>query len=332
MMTPYVDGNHTDENVQVVATTFSNSLIISIVYGIIEVFGLCGNILVILTVCSGTHRLQTNYYRLVFHLAVCSIILLLFGNVLFTIGPWLGTRYWSSPLWELSCTVIQPIVSFIFTTELGLLVIIAILRHRAIAQPFQPNVTVKKLKYTIILIYIAPFLINIPTFLSKQTVGRECTNKWKKNIYYYIFDWVLSLVCTLIPMIFLTVLYTKMCYSMARHQRNLRRLFAPEVTNSTNISGKSVANKHYHLRLKNNFKMVIVSMIVLAQFFIAVIPISVLGKLVAHGREEDKFHMIWALPMYLLVSCSFNPIVYGIGDKTIRAGYKTALRKLISCK
>ena len=286
-----------------------------------------------MAVCSGPRRLQTNYYRLVFHLAMCDIVLLLSGNILFTIGPWMGTEYWSSHLGNASCTIISPMVNCIFTTELGLLVIIAILRHRAVVQPFRPTVTGKKLKYFIIFLYIAPFLINIPVFLSQQVSGEECTNKWRKSIYYYIFDWVLNLIITIIPMMFLIVLYTKMCCSMALHRKNLSRLFPRlEIKNLAKDRAKSTTKRHQYLHMEKNFKMIIVSVIVLAQFFTAVLPICVLDKLVAHGREEDKYHLIWLMPMYFLMSCSFNPIVYGIGDKTIRAGYKTAFRKIFSCK
>jgi hypothetical protein len=71
---------------------FPNTLIVSICYAIIEVFGLCGNIPVILTVYSGRRRFQANYYRLVFHLAICDTLLLLSGNLMFTVGPWMENQ------------------------------------------------------------------------------------------------------------------------------------------------------------------------------------------------------------------------------------------------
>jgi hypothetical protein len=79
--------------------------------------------------------------------------------------------------------------------------------------------------------------------------------------------------------------------------------------------------------------MINVSMVVLAQFFTAVAPECVLGRLnSAFGGDEYQFHLMWMMPVYFLVSCSFNPIVYGIGDKTFHEGYKITLRKICACK
>ena len=85
---------------------FPNTLIISICYAIIEVFGLCGNILVILTVYSGRRRFQSNNYRLVFHLAICDILFLLTGNLMFTVEPWMENQYWSNNMRTVLCVII----------------------------------------------------------------------------------------------------------------------------------------------------------------------------------------------------------------------------------
>ena len=323
---------HNDTGAVKMDIIFSTKLIVSICYAIIEIFGLCGNILVILTVCSGWRRLQTNYYRLVFHLAICDIFLLLAGNLLFTLGPWLENQYWPSNLGTITCIIIFPLVGCIFTTELALLVVIAILRHKAVTQPLRPRISRKKLQYIIALVHIVPLFLNIPTFLSQQVTRELCTTRWKDNMYYYVYTWILDLAITLLPMLFLVVLYTKMCYSLALHQKNLKTLFSPEATSLTNDQQDRRTKSHYYFRTEKNAKMIIISVIVVAQFFTAVLPIRVLGKLVAHGREEDQFHLVWMMPLYFLVSCSFNPIVYGFGDKTIRDGYKLALNKIFSCK
>jgi hypothetical protein len=164
---------------------FPNTLIILICYAIIEVFGLCGNILVILTVCSGRRRFQSNYYRLVFHLAICDTLLLLTGNLMFTVGPWMENQYWFNNMRTVLCVIISPLIGCLFTTELAILVVIAILRHKAVTQPLQPRLSGKKLQYIIALLYIGPLFFNIPTFLSQQfTSAGLCTNKWEDYIYF----------------------------------------------------------------------------------------------------------------------------------------------------
>ena len=311
----------------------STNLITTICYGIIGLFGLCGNILVIWTLCKGRRRLQTNYYRLVFHLAICDITLLLIGNAFFTVEPWLEKQFWFSEIRMISCIIVFPLLSCIYTTVLALLVVIAILRHKAITRPFEPSLTARKLRYVIILVYITPLFLHVPQFFSQQYVDKLCINKWSSSIFYHVYSWTIDLGIIFIAMIFLLVLYTKMCYAMALHQKNIRTLFSPQITRPGRTPEIDHVNKvANYFRVGKNAKMIIVSVIVLAQFFIAVLPIRVLGKIVAHGSKEDEFHMRWMLPLYFLVSCSFNPIVYAFGDKTILEGYKTVLSNLFSCK
>jgi hypothetical protein len=211
--------------------------------------------------------------------------------------------------------------------------VIAILRHKAVTQPLQPRLSWKKLQYIIALLYIAPLFVNFPKFLSQQFEASSelCSNKWEDNIYFFIYDWILNIGETLVFMVFLIVLYAKMCYSLVLHQNNLRRLFSPQTTNISDDAAKRATTSHQHLRIEKNTKMITVSVVVLAQFFIAVFPLSVLGRMVAHDREDAQFHVIWSMPLYFLLSCSFNPIVYGISDKTIREGYKMGLKKLCCC-
>ena len=182
----------------VLEINFSNKLIVSICYAIIEVFGLCGNILVILTVYSGRRRFQSNYYRLVFYLAICDILLLLSGNLIFTVGPWIENQYLSNSLRTVSCVIISPLVSSLFNAELAILVVIAILRHKAVTQPLQPRLSGKRLRYIIALLYIVPLFFNMPTFLSQQfTSSGLCTNKWEDNIYFSIYGWIANIAIIL---------------------------------------------------------------------------------------------------------------------------------------
>ena len=316
----------------------SVAMIVTIIYAIIEIFGLCGNILVLLTVIYGQRRFQTHYYRLVFHLAICDIFLLLVGNVFFIVAPWLKDQNWSSSLGTATCHMILPLVGCVFITELALLVIIGILRHQAVTKPLEPRLSGRKLKYIITLVYIAPLFFYFPVFFSQQVTNEEygyyvCESKWKDNLYFNIFSWILSVSLTFIPMVFLIVLYTKMCYSITLHQKNLKKLFSAETTHLTgNLNtAHHISIRHRQLHVEKNTKMIIVSVIVLLQFLIAVVPVQVLSNLVLLGREDDKFHLVWMLPLYFLVSCSFNPIVYGFGDKTIRKGYKEIGKKIFSC-
>ena len=249
MNEPYYD-KHTESFEREV--NFSKKLIVSVVYAIIEVFGVCGNVLVILTICCGRRRFQTNYYRLVFQLAICDIVLLLTGNLMLTISPWIENHYWSNELMNAVCVKVFPLVVCLFHTELLLRITIALLRYKAVTQPFRPKTGAKKLKYIIAFAYIFPIFFSIPKFLSQQVKDADlCRRRWEDhNIYYNIYYFIDNVAVILVSLMFLVVLYTKMCYSIALHQKDLKNLSFCDV-------GNYHSQIHHHLCREKNTKMIV---------------------------------------------------------------------------
>jgi hypothetical protein len=157
--------------------------------------------------------------------------------------------------------------------------VIAILRHKAVTQPLQPRLSGKRLQYIIALLYIVPLFFIMPTFLSQQfTSAGLCTNKWEDNIYFSIYGWIANIAIILVSVMFF-VLYVKMCYSLALHHKNFRRLFSPQTTNLSDDATERVTSSHQHLRIEKNTKMITVSMVDLVQFFTAVASVGVLVRL-----------------------------------------------------
>ena len=166
---------------------FSAQLGISLTYITIEIFGLCGNILVIFSICS-SRRLKTNYYFLVFHTAICDIIMVLSGNLLFLV-PSLGD---STLRTMMSCRVILPMCQSIFLCESLFLVIIALLRYKAVNDPLRPQLSRKKLIYIVASVYIIAFIFQVPSFVfDEATVFTNCRSSMDQSksivLYNYIF-------------------------------------------------------------------------------------------------------------------------------------------------
>ena len=97
---------------------------------------------------------------------------------------------------------------------------------------------------------------SIPKFLSQQVKDAEiCRRKWEDhNIYYNIYYFIDNVAVILVSLMFLVVLYTKMCYSIALHQKDLKNLSSYDVGNYHN-------QIHHHLRREKNTKMIAVSAI-----------------------------------------------------------------------
>ena len=191
-------------------------------YSIIEVFGLCGNILVILTVYSGRRRFQANYYRLVFHLSICDMLLLLTGNLIFTVGPWIENQYLSSNLGTVSCVIISPLIGCLFTTEPGKRCNLSL--HCFTSYSY---------------FSVSQHFSHMQEFASSGV----CSNKWEDNTYFYIYGWVVNIAVTLVSMVFLIVLYAKMCYLLALHQQKFQEIIFSTNNQSLQKCGEKINHK-----------------------------------------------------------------------------------------
>ena len=114
-----------------------------------------------------------------------------------TISPWIENHYWSNELMNAVCVKVFPLVVCLFHTELLLLITIALLRYKAVTQPFRPKTGAKKLKYIIAFAYIFPIFSLSQNF---------CHNKLKMlkyvdangKIIIYITIYIISLITWLL--------------------------------------------------------------------------------------------------------------------------------------
>ena len=290
---------------------------VSLSYVVIELFCLFGNTLVIFAICNSC-RLKTNYYLLVFHVAVCDIVLVLSGNMLFCI-PLVDQNIsveTFNTLVKIGAISWYPFTTYIFVCECSFLVIIAVQRYKAVTKPLQPKLSRKRLHYIVSGVYIIPLLLHV--------LNTYCSSRWNQNKYFEIFQWIWELVVTMFPLILIVVLYTKMCRSLLRHNKRTKELFHSGVSNS---------NQTIATLLKRNYRTIITSMVVVVQFFATVLPARVIHLLMHRIRTIPVagYHVYWAMMLYMLGSCGLNPIIYGLLDKTLRAAYVKCFKKLLNC-
>ena len=294
---------------------FSAQLGISLTYITIELFGLCGNILVIFSICS-SRRLKTNYYFLVFHTAICDIIMVLAGNLLFS-DPLPGD---STLRTMILCRVTLPMCQCIFLCESLFLVIIALLRYKAVNDPLCPQLSRKKLTYIVASVYIIAFIFHVPSLVfDEATVFTACRSSMGQSKSIVLYNYIFESIVTFLPFTFLAVLYSKMCRSLLQHNKRIKQLFY------SRVSGEEAATNTV---LARNYKTLITSIVIVAQFFISVLPVRIIHILTVAGMKGNEYHAAWTLMLYFLGMCTVNPVIYGLGDKAMRASYVKCLKKL----
>ncbi len=300
------------------------NMITSLSYVIIELFSLCGNILVIMAICS-SRRLKTNYYFLVFHVAVCDIAIILAGNMMLSL-PLIQSNINISTyttLLKISCYFVIPFTRPIFACETLFLVIIAILRYKAVAQPLRPQLSKKRLNYIVSGVYIIVFILYVPNFVLNEIKNFSCTSRWNENKYTKIYQWTWENIVTILPFTLLVVLYTKMCRSLLHHNKRIKQLFHSGVSTGNQTTVTNTA-------FERNYRTLITSVAIVVQFFAAVLPARVIMLLQLGGISVAEYHIQWVMLLYFLGSCTLNPVIYGLLDKTMRAAYKKCFKKTCS--
>ena len=298
---------------------WSAQLGISLTYITIELFGLCGNILVIFSICS-SRRLNTNYYFLVFHVAICDIVMVLLGNLLFSLLLRDMSYSTFTTLQMISCIVTLPMSQSIYLCESLFLVIIALLRYKAVNDPLRPHLSRKKLTYIVASVYIIAFIVHVPIFVLDEAKVFACRSTGDQSISIKIYNNIFESIVTLLPFTVLAVLYFKMCRSLLQHNKKVKQLFYSRVTTGE--------EEKTNTALARNYKTLITSFVIVVQLFISVLPARIIHMLTLAEIKENDYHAMWSMMLYFLGVCTLNPVIYGLGDKTLRASYVKCFKKL----
>ena len=187
-------------------------------FAVVNVLGILGNILVIISILRQKKLLKNNYYFLVLHLAICDLgllITLLFDHIngYFVEDPLVitSTKY---------CVFIH--IYYVFRVAgIGMMLIISLLRYRATVHPLKPDVSRRKLKVVCGLVYIVGFIAGYATYLPL------CFMQWNDVaiVYYKVFDGYLISCFYFFPTIFMAVVYYKIDRALIKQNKHMKSVF-----------------------------------------------------------------------------------------------------------
>ena len=189
---------------------------------IVIVFGILGNILVILSVLRQNKMLRNNYYFLILHLAFCDLA----GLILYFIEYyWPGGRLPICNCHMLTCRGFVFDYFFKFAA-VGMLLIISLLRYRAVVYPLKPSIGRRKLKVVCGLVYlvglIAVCALYLPLCFVKSNVVYKAYEKFC-NVFAIFFVFF-------VPVAFMTVVYFKIGQLLIKRSEYKKRVCLNSVT------------------------------------------------------------------------------------------------------
>lgn len=304
---------------------------VTIIYSIILVAGILGNILVCIVIIRNTSmHTATNYY--LFNLAVSDLIYLLFGLPFEVILFWHQYPYifgatfcWLSRLIKDTCTFVSVLTIVAFSIE----------RFLAICYPLHVYVMCgfKRAVRIIIIIWAISIACALPfglyTDIQYLKFPKDYGPELKESALCRMIEsppipvWELSAILFyVLPLIFLLVFYTRIVIEI---QNKLKDNSALGVRHGSNSS--------HTKRTKSRRAVIKMLVVVVITFFICWSPFHVQHVLSPYLTQVVDFETAIILNTVLFMtsgvlyytSCTINPIIYNMMSKRYRTAFRETL-------
>ena len=286
----------------------------------VVVFGILGNILVILSILrQKKNMLKNDYYFLVLHLAICDLAALI--RHIFNIVDvfWLQEPLSNhSPM--ITCHIY--VIGDAFEYEgIGMMLMISLLRYRAIVHPLKPAISRRKLKFVCGLVYLVGLIVGCAVRLPRCFIKSNVVMVVYKKFFYAF--WMFSVY--FVPPIFMAIVYYKISRSMIKQNKCIKRVGSNTLRR---CRPDSFFNILRDIRNRRTFR---VCLSVVLCYGIAHIPSSVWSMSLITDECHLQMKYVWIKYFgYVLAvsgSHSVNPLIYGILDKQLLAFWKCCCKK-----
>ena len=290
-------------------------------FSIGQVIGVFGNALVIYCICR-TRNLNINYYILALHLGTGDLLYLLFS--LDTYLAWLP----NSPFYRslaMSKTW-RPLSTLFFTAAVHFMVVISILRYRAVVHPFKRPVSKRKVRVIVCLVYVFA-LICVTPFVLVLRFTERCFEKWSNPSLNFSYTLFLSAVQYFIPITTLSMLYFKISHTLIQQNKTVNTMVSARAA----VTGVGNEDQTHCQRRKRrrNVTTFITSVAIVVCLGVTEFPSQMLWLLYTSGlTEENEELLTWLLVVNWLGTSAVNPFIYGVFDKTLHSAYKRTWNKL----
>ena len=271
-------------------------------YPVVVVFGIFGNILVILSILrQKMNLLKNNYYFLVLHLAICDVAALIMHFLDFVDVFWLEQPLSDhSPMIICNVYIIGDAFEYAGTR---MMLMISLLRYRAIVHPLKPAISRRKLKVVCGLVYLVGLIVGcgmrLPRcFLMSKAVYVAYLKFYHAFLIFFFFFF---------PTIFMSVVYYKISRSLIKQNKYVKRV----CSNTMRRGGPDFFNILRYIRNRRTF---LVCLSTVLCYGIACIPASVWRMWFIAGENHLVMKYFWvryfAFVLGAVGSHSINPVIY----------------------
>ena len=286
---------------------------------VVIVFGILGNVLVIISVLRQKNVLKNNYYFLVLQLAICDLgvlIIYLFDDISWVLLDEPLFDYYKNKFYCVGYNL-----SYIFQVAgIGMMLVISVLRYRATVHPLKTAITRRKLKVVCGLVYVVGLIAGYGPFVPVCLLKGE---------FYFVYDKFTSgyiIFCYyFFPTIFMAVVYFEIGRALIKQNKYIKSVCSNPVKRSAPSSSFNI------VRFIRNRKTFFVCLSTVLCYGVGNIPYTVyyIWEIAEEYGLMMKYVWIFNLAAVVRVagSHSVNPLLYGILDKKLFQFWKICRKK-----
>ncbi|XP_031557974.1 RYamide receptor-like [Actinia tenebrosa] len=269
-------------------------------YSIAFIAGITGNVFVLVDAFKTQKKLKTNEMLLI-HLCLVNVF------ILSTLTPMvflMKIRISSSCHVIFSLTILYQ-YGIVYT-----LTAISIQHHRAIACPFSPKPSGKRIAFTIVAIWVVSIFQVLPMVLTEDFLPRGCligTNKQLKIVRRKIYYSLLTFTQYLLPFFLIVMYYTKLSVFLKKARLDIERR-----TDST--------HEVQSPRKKRNQRVVMVIVAMVATFAVSMLPQHIQFLLTEFVLEKTFPYGIAVFTFYpVVIKACLDPLIYGAVGRKLKS-------------
>ena len=280
------------------------------VFTFVVIFGILGNILVILSMLRQRRLFKNNFYHVVFHVTICDLSYLLLS--VYHLYVVLAGK-------NLNYEYLSVCVGFQFFRELYLIfgayfmLVISVIRYRAVLHPLKPAISHGRLKFISCFVYLSTLLISFPRFYM-------CVHDYSGRLplaYAIVVIWVRAFIWYGFPVAMMAIIYWKICRELIRQNNAIKSMSSNGITCGT-------FKRLLHHR---NWRTFVMSLIAVVCFAVGGLPRHVSTFFLAADPNRPISHRLDLLIRYGWIiqaagTCAVNPLIYGILDKKLLPIFK----------
>ena len=267
----------------------------------VNVIGIIGNTLAIISIARQRQLLKNNYYFLVLHLAVCDLGALITQLLTGIVDVVRYIRF------GITCVLHSLHFPFYFSGIIMML-IIAVLRYRATVHPLKPAICRAKLTKVCCVVYVVDSIIGLGLVLPQCFYVNlsDLSGKFLEGI---------DLLIYLVPTIFMIACYCKIGLALVEQNKQIKRM-----------SSAAVRNRHKHGQ--RIFRTCLCTVICFAVGRL-LNTVSLIWRVAGKYSLVEKNLWIPITSELLIVAGthSANPLIYGILDKRMFRPIKLCKKK-----